>query len=161
MARARRKKKGGGGFSFDGGMDFDFGGFSLEDALNDIRNGPIPFIAGVTDGDQNARLEYMMWQMKSPQQKFADSALGDLIGASPLGDPSGEHGYARWGDRNDYWGGLARNIVSGSPIPRASLSNVAGVEGDLTPRLGAMVDDVRYKTGMTIEEILDMLRRGQ
>lgn len=161
MPRARRRKKKIGDVSFDSNMDFDFGNFNLDDALGESRSGPIPYIAGVTDGDQNARLQYMMWQDKSPQERFAASEMGRMVGASPL-DKEGSPGhFERWMDDNSYWGGLVGNIVAGEKMPTAHLSNIAGIEGEFTPRFGSMVDDVRYKTGMTIEEILELLRRGQ
>lgn len=167
MPRARRKKSMfGKSFtgiddSFFGQNDIGFGDFSLDEALEQSRGGPIPYIAGVTDGDQNARLQYMMWQNKSPQERFAASEMGRMLGASPL-DKEGSPGhYARWMDDNSYWGGLVGNIVAGEKMPTARMANIAGVEGEFTPRFGSMVDDARYKTGMTIEEILELLRRGQ
>lgn len=126
-------------------------------------SGTIPFIAGVTDGGQDdvARLEYLMWQMKSPQQRFAASALGKEIGASPLGDPQGDRGIGRWAGRNDYWGGLARNVVGGGDVPRARLSNVAGIEGDALPGWQDAVARYAREHGLTIADVLQQMRGGR
>ena len=126
------------------------GSAGLEAVLeNPIDDRPIPYIAGVTGtGTDVDRLLYRAWLMKSPQARFADSALGDMIGASVLGDPGGSKGFETWAKRNDYWGGLAKNVVGGGAVPMAHLSDVIGVEGEGLRVEPSYVEKQNTYTGM-------------
>ena len=162
MPRARRKKNVLDDIERE---SVNFGQFSgLEDILNARRmsQDQIPAIVGTTMSASGNRigddLAYRQWLMDSPQERFANSALGRMVGAGAL-DRSGDTGYyGDWADDNSYWGGLTRNIVSGGAMPTARLSNIFGVEGEMRPALKSYVDEARYQTGASVEDILNILR---
>ena len=123
---------------------------------------PIPNIAGTTSGQGDVdRLLFRQWQGKTPQERFANSALGEAVGASPLGDPSGPLGANTWTNRNDQWGEIARNVVTGSSIAPGRLSRVAGVEGEPNPVLDEMYQQARADGSIdpmtSFEEFMEMV----
>ena len=164
--RARKKKTGFLSGDIMGGIDFaDFLGGTLSDFLSSgvpkfDTEANTPYIAGVTHTGFGNRIPggFEEWLAKTPEQRFQDSALGKSLDYSTY-IPTGTEKMAMdmTGDEvaasDSYWGGLARNIMTGGPMPTAHLPSNVGVEGE------RRVGDSPGQMGGDLRNIYDMLNK--
>jgi len=97
----------------------------------------IPLIAGYTDTPGGEASGYAEWLGKTPTERLMDSALGAAFQMSSQMDASERANLPAYAEKvagkGDYWGGLAKNIMFGSPMPEARLQKVTPdfrVEGE-------------------------------
>jgi len=89
----------------------------------------IPLIAGYTDTPGGEAVGYAEWLSKTPAERLMDSALGAAFQMSSQMDASERANLPAYAEKiagkGDYWGGLAKNIMFGSPLPEAKLQKVS------------------------------------